>query len=285
MIAEIAAANAAFQVIKSAIKNSGEIASAGKAVIDYFSATSKIEEEVKKTPARKRSDLEEFLALEQLRKQEQELKELLIYSGRPGLWDDFQAFRVKARQNREAEEREVLRKQLAEKARKKETFRKHYADPLDDRPSGHASWYCGACPLSIFGDQMIPLAAILDVGSKLIDKLIPDPEAKARAQVQLLEMQQRGELAQLQADSNEQDNLTKRAEADMASDSWLSKNIRPMTLIFILMAYTVFGLMSAWEIEVNQAYVELLGQWGMLIMSFYFGGRTLEKILAMKEKK
>ena len=132
---------------------------------------------------------------------------------------------------------------------------------------------------------MIPLAAILDVGSKLIDKLIPDPEAKARAQVQLLEMQQRGELAQLQADSNEQDNLTKRADADMASDSWLSKNIRPMTLIFILLTYTVFGLMSAWEIEVNQAYVELLGQWGMLIMSFYFGGRTLEKILAMKEKK
>jgi hypothetical protein len=120
MIAEIAAANAAFQVIKSAIKNSGEIASAGKAiVIDYFSATSKIEEEVKKTPKRKRSDLEEFLALEQLRKQEQELKELLIYQGRPGLWDDFQAFRVKARQQREAEEREVLRKQLAEKARRK----------------------------------------------------------------------------------------------------------------------------------------------------------------------
>ena len=119
MIAEIAAANAAFQVIKTAIKNSGEIASAGKAIVDYFSATSKIEEEVKKTPERKRSDLEEFLALEQLRKQEQELKELLIYQGRPGMWDDFQAFRVKARQNREAEEREVLRKQLAEKARRK----------------------------------------------------------------------------------------------------------------------------------------------------------------------
>jgi hypothetical protein len=86
-------------------------------------------------------------------------------------------------------------------------------------------------------------------------------------------------LPRLQADSAEQEELTKRQQADMASDSWLSKNIRPMTLIFILMAYTVFGLMSAWEIEVNQAYVELLGQWGMLIMSFYFGGRTLEKIL------
>ena len=132
---------------------------------------------------------------------------------------------------------------------------------------------------------MIPLAAILSIGEKVLDKVLPDPEAKAKAQASLMEMAQRGELAQLQADTAEQDNLTKRQQADMASDSWLSKNIRPMTLIFILMAYTVFGLMSAWDIEVNQAYVELLGQWGMLIMSFYFGGRTLEKILAMKEKK
>lgn len=119
MLAEIAAANAAFAVIKTAIKNSGEIASAGKAIVDYFSATNAIEEEVKKTPERKRSDLEEFLALEQLRQQEQELKELLIYQGRPGMWDDFQAFRVKARQNREAAEREKIRAELAEKARKK----------------------------------------------------------------------------------------------------------------------------------------------------------------------
>jgi hypothetical protein len=122
VIAEIAAANAAFQVIKTAIKNSGEIASAGKAVVDYFSATHAIEEEVKKTPERKRSDLEEFLALEQLRQQEQELKELLIYQGRPGMWDDFQAFRVKARQNREAAEREKIRAALEVKARRKKNL-------------------------------------------------------------------------------------------------------------------------------------------------------------------
>ena len=131
---------------------------------------------------------------------------------------------------------------------------------------------------------MIPIAALLDVGSKLIDKLIPDPEAKARAQVQLLEMQQKGELAQLQADVNEQQELTKRQQADMASDSWLSKNIRPMTLIAILFAYFLFALMSAFDYDANQAYVELLGQWGMLIMSFYFGGRTLEKIIDMRKK-
>jgi uncharacterized membrane protein (DUF106 family) len=92
---------------------------------------------------------------------------------------------------------------------------------------------------------MIPLAAILSIGEKVLDKVLPDPEAKAKAQVSLMEMAQRGELAQLEADVNEQDNLTKRAEADMRSDSWLSKNIRPMTLIFILLTYTVFGLMSA----------------------------------------
>jgi uncharacterized membrane protein (DUF106 family) len=132
---------------------------------------------------------------------------------------------------------------------------------------------------------MIPLAAILSIGEKVLDKFVPDPEAKAKAQANLMEMAQRGELAQLQADTNEQDNLTKRAEADMHSDSWLSKNIRPMTLIFILTVYTVFAMMSAFGHNANEEYVTLLGQWGMLIMSFYFGGRTLEKILAMREKK
>jgi uncharacterized membrane protein (DUF106 family) len=132
---------------------------------------------------------------------------------------------------------------------------------------------------------MFPVAALLSIGEKVLDKVLPDPEARAKAQAMLLEMQQKGELAQLQADMNEQDNLTKRAEADMKSDSWLSKNIRPMTLIFILLTYTVFGMMSAWDIEVNNNYVELLGQWGMLIMSFYFGGRTLEKVMDMKARQ
>lgn len=132
---------------------------------------------------------------------------------------------------------------------------------------------------------MIPIAALLDVGSKLIDKLIPDPEAKAKAQAELLKMQQEGRLAELNADTVESQELTKRLQADMGSDSWLSKNIRPMTLIFILGAYFVFAMMSAFGSNANEKYVELLGQWGMLIMSFYFGGRTLEKIMDMKAKK
>lgn len=132
---------------------------------------------------------------------------------------------------------------------------------------------------------MFPIAALLDVGMKVLDKVIPDPEQKAKAQLALVELQQKGELANIQADVQEQIELTKRLEADMASDSWLSKNIRPMTLIFILVAYFTFAMMSAYGSNANEKYVELLGQWGMLIMSFYFGGRTLEKIMDMRSKK
>lgn len=132
---------------------------------------------------------------------------------------------------------------------------------------------------------MFPLGAILDIGSKILDKVFPDPAAAEAAKLKLLEMQQNGELAQLNADVSEQHELTDRLKADMGSDSWLSKNIRPMTLIAILSGYFIFAFMSAFDKDTNERYVELLGQWGMLIMSFYFGGRTLEKILAMKEKK
>ena len=83
----------------------------------------------------------------------------------------------------------------------------------------------------------------------------------------------------------EQSNVTTRHANDMNSDSWLSKNIRPMTLIAILVGYFTFAMMSAFGYETNRSYVELLGQWGMLIMSFYFGGRTLEKIMEMKGRK
>jgi hypothetical protein len=132
---------------------------------------------------------------------------------------------------------------------------------------------------------MFPVTAILDVGMRLVDKFFPNPEDKAKAQLELLKMQQAGDFKKIEADIAEQEELTKRLQHDMASDSWLSKNIRPMTLIAILLGYFVFAMMSAYGLDAHQAYVELLGQWGMLIMSFYFGGRTLEKIMDMKAKE
>ncbi len=72
--------------------------------------------------------------------------------------------------------------------------------------------------------------------------------------------------------------VSERWQADMASDSWLSKNIRPMTLIYILTAYLAMALLDGAGFKIAEAYVTLLGQWGMLVMGAYFGGRTLEKL-------
>ena len=131
---------------------------------------------------------------------------------------------------------------------------------------------------------MFGIDDILSVGMKLVDKLIPDPQAKAQAQLDLAKLAQEGKLAELQADMNEQNNISERWKADLSSDSWLSKNVRPMTLVALLVAYFIFATASAFEIIVKPEYVNLLGQMIMLIVSAYFGGRTLEKIMEMKTK-
>lgn len=84
---------------------------------------------------------------------------------------------------------------------------------------------------------------------------------------------------------NEDNNVSDRWKADMSSDSWLSKNIRPMSLIAIFVGYFLFSMMSAFGYNANESYVSLLGQWGMLIMGAYFGGRTIEKLAEMRTGK
>lgn len=132
---------------------------------------------------------------------------------------------------------------------------------------------------------MLPIAAIIDVGMKVLDKFVPDPEAKAKAQAELIKMQQEGRLAELNADNIETQEISKRWQADMASDSWLSKNIRPMTLVYLLTAFILMAVLDGYGFKISEAYVTLLGQWGMLVMTAYFGGRSLEKIMDMRAKK
>jgi len=131
---------------------------------------------------------------------------------------------------------------------------------------------------------MFPLTALFDVGMKILDKFIPDPEAKAKAQQELLKMQQEGRLAELQADMNEANNISDRWKADLNSDSWLAKNIRPMSLIAIFTGYFIFAMMSAFGMDANESYVQLLGNWGMLVFGAYFGSRSLEKITEIRAK-
>ena len=133
------------------------------------------------------------------------------------------------------------------------------------------------------------LDQLLGIGSKLIDKLIPDPEAKVAAALELEKLAQSGELARMANETDiyktEQVNTTARWDADMASDSWLSKNIRPMSLIAIFTGYFMFTTMSAFGYNAQESYVQLLGQWGQIVFLAYFGGRTVEKLAEMKMSK
>jgi hypothetical protein len=113
MLAEIAAANAAFAVIKGALANGKELHQLGSRVFDYFDNKAKIQENATKKGGG--SDLEEFMALEQFRQQEEELRERMVYAGRPGMWADWVKFQAaaarKRREAKEAAEREALRRQ------------------------------------------------------------------------------------------------------------------------------------------------------------------------------
>ena len=108
MLAELAAANAAFSVIKQAVQHGGDIAKAGSAIAKFVGA----KEDLQRKANRKGggSDLEEFMALEQIREQEEQLKQIMIYAGRPGLWHDWQRFQAKARIARREAEQERKRK-------------------------------------------------------------------------------------------------------------------------------------------------------------------------------
>ena len=135
------------------------------------------------------------------------------------------------------------------------------------------------------------------LGVKIPDNPTPEDVAKLRQlqydhEERLLELgieKAKMELAELQlfadAAKNEDNNVSSRWSDDMASDSWLSKNIRPMSLIAIFTGYFLFAMMSAFGYNANEAYVNLLGQWGMLIMGAYFGGRTIEKLAELRSKK
>lgn len=87
----------------------------------------------------------------------------------------------------------------------------------------------------------------------------------------------------LRASANEDNNVSDRWKSDMTSDSWLSKNVRPGTLVYILTAYLIFALLDGAGYKISESYVALLGQWGMLVMTAYFGGRTVEKVMELRK--
>ena len=110
MLAELMIANEAFAIIKQAVANAGDLMAAGQKVFEYFDAKSSIQK--KANAGGNKSDMEECMAREQLKKQEEQLKEMMIYQGRPGLWYDWLKFQSEARKKREAAEKAAELKRL-----------------------------------------------------------------------------------------------------------------------------------------------------------------------------
>jgi hypothetical protein len=135
------------------------------------------------------------------------------------------------------------------------------------------------------------------LGVKISDNPSPEEVSKLRQlqfehEERLLELgiekarlEQEELKALLAAQANQENNISDRWKADMASDSWLSKNIRPGTLVYILSAFIVMALLDGAGYKIAESYVTLLGQWGMLVMTAYFGGRSAEKIVEMIQER
>ena len=114
MLVELAAANAAFDVIKQTLANGREIYEAGEAMAQYFGLKTEIQKKAHQHGYK--SDLAAFMAAEQLAAQEEELKQMMIYQGRGGMWDDWLKFQSEIKRSREEEERQ--RKEAIAKRRK-----------------------------------------------------------------------------------------------------------------------------------------------------------------------
>lgn len=132
------------------------------------------------------------------------------------------------------------------------------------------------------------------VEKKLGVELKPDMSPEDLARVQIAQMEHEEELLRIRMEEKkldieafkaEAEAVTTRWTADMSSDSWLSKNIRPLTLIALLFGYFMFAAMSAFGYAAEESYVTLLGNWGQIVMLAYFGGRTVEKVMDMRRPK
>ena len=111
MLAELALCSAAFNTVKEFVQNGKDLHQMGEGLLNYFDAKSNLQKKVNKASGDK-SDLEEFLALEQIKAQEDELRELMIYTGRAGMWQDWIKFQAEAAQRRKDQEKAQVRARI-----------------------------------------------------------------------------------------------------------------------------------------------------------------------------
>jgi len=115
MLAELAAANAAFAIIKKCVENGSDIAKAGKAIHDFTINKDAVQHKAHARGANldgSKSDLEEFLALDELRRKEAELRSMMNLYGRANMYNDYVKFCAEARRQRAEAAKEARRKSM-----------------------------------------------------------------------------------------------------------------------------------------------------------------------------
>ncbi len=148
MLAELALCSAAFNTVKEFIQNGKELHQMGEGIIKYFDAKSALQKKVNKVSGDK-SDLEEFLALEQIKAQEDELRELMIYTGRAGMWQDWLKFQSEAAQRRKEAELQAIREKAKRDAKIYEWFEMSIAGILVMLCVGIVIWIATAIAVTI----------------------------------------------------------------------------------------------------------------------------------------
>ena len=126
---------------------------------------------------------------------------------------------------------------------------------------------------------MLPIAALLSIGEKVLDKVIPDPAAKAEAQAKLMEMAQKGQLAELEAMTKEMDSARKR-EIEIATSEFapmLNKIVTPIlalgtvALTFILYAIIIFTDVDEQSKDILIYVLGALTSAVTMVLGYYFG--------------
>tara|TARA_X000001382_G_scaffold58312_1_gene39931 strand:+ start:619 stop:1083 length:465 start_codon:yes stop_codon:yes gene_type:complete len=130
--------------------------------------------------------------------------------------------------------------------------------------------------LGVVGD-VLPDAGVLGMVKGLIEKepdIVLPPEDKEKA------------LKLLEQDMVEMQEISKRWDSDMKSDSWLSKNTRPLTLIFLTLSMVLFITLDSFEIDfsVDGGWVDLLKSLLITVYVAYFGSRGAEKFKSISKK-
>jgi len=126
---------------------------------------------------------------------------------------------------------------------------------------------------------MLPIAALLRIGEKVLDKVLPDPAAKAEAQAKLMEMAQRGQLAELEAMTKEMDSARRREIeiAVSANAPFINKIVTPIlalgtvTLTFILFLVIIFVDVNTQSKDILIYVLGALTSAMTMVLGYYFG--------------